>query len=92
MEPDDLIQQLRYFQRLRQDLERARLLCELIRKREKTKRELMRLREKELELQIYPIQYLLRRVLQTLKERDPNDIFAEPVDVSEVPDYLDFIQ
>ena len=92
MEPDDLIQQLRYFQRLRQDLERARLLCELIRKREKTKRELMRLREKELELQIYPIQYLLRRVLQTLKERDPNDIFAEPVNVSEVPDYLDFIQ
>ena len=52
----------------------------------------MRLREKELELQIYPLQYLLRRVLQTLKERDTNEIFADPVDVSEVPDYLDFIQ
>ena len=91
-QPDDLLGQLRYFQRLRQDLERARLLCELIRKREKTKRELMRIKEKELELQIYPLQYLMRRLLQTLKERDTNDIFADPVDISQVPDYLDFIQ
>jgi hypothetical protein len=92
VQPDDLLGQLRYFQRLRQDLERARLLCELIRKREKTKRELMRIKEKELELQIYPLQYLMRRLLQTLKERDNNDIFADPVDISQVPDYLDFIQ
>lgn len=92
VQPDDLLGQLRYFQRLRQDLERARLLCELIRKREKTKRELMRIKEKELELQIYPLQYLMRRLLQTLKERDTNDIFADPVDISQVPDYLDFIQ
>lgn len=92
LQHDDLLGQLRYFQRLRQDLERARLLCELIRKREKTKRELMRIKEKELELQIYPIQYLMRRLLQTLKERDTNDIFADPVDISQVPDYLDFIQ
>lgn len=91
-QPDDLIGQLRYFQRLRQDLERARLLCELIRKREKTKRELMRIKEKELELQIYPLQYLLRRLLSALIERDTNEIFAEPVDVSQVPDYLDFIK
>lgn len=91
-QPDDLLGQLRFFQRLRQDLERARLLCELIRKREKTKRELMRIKEKELELQIYPLQYLMRRLLQTLRERDTNEIFAEPVDVSQVPDYLDFIQ
>lgn len=87
-EADDFLSKLRYFQRLRQDLERARLLCELIRKREKTKRELMRIQEKELELKIYPLQYLLRLLLLALKEKDTNDIFAEPVDVSQVPDYL----
>lgn len=90
--PDDLLSQLRYFQRLRQDLERARLLCELIRKREKTKRELMRVREKELELTIYPFQHLMRSCLETIRERDVNEIFAEPVDVTQVTDYLEFIQ
>ncbi|XP_067095788.1 bromodomain and PHD finger-containing protein 3 [Osmerus mordax] len=84
-------EELRYWQKLRHDLERARLLVELIRKREKLKREQLKLQQASLELQLTPVLVLLRSTLDQLQEKDNAQIFSEPVDVKEVPDYLEFV-
>nr|KAF6362583.1 bromodomain and PHD finger containing 3 [Pipistrellus kuhlii] len=84
-------EELKYWQKLRHDLERARLLIELIRKREKLKREQIRVQQAALELELMPFHVLLRTTLDLLQEKDPAHIFAEPVSLSEVPDYLEFI-
>ncbi|CAK6983889.1 bromodomain-containing protein 1-like [Scomber scombrus] len=87
-----LKEQLKEWHRLRHDLERARLLLELIRKREKLKREEMKLQQSALEVQLTPFNILLRAVLSQLQEKDQYSIFAQPVSLKEVPDYLDHIK
>ncbi|XP_026223619.1 bromodomain and PHD finger-containing protein 3 isoform X2 [Anabas testudineus] len=82
---------LRYWQKLRHDLEKARLLVELIRKREKLKREQVKVHQAALELQLTPMLVLLRSTLDQLQEKDTAQIFAEPVNIKEVPDYLEFV-
>uniref|UniRef100_A0A3B5RF59 Bromodomain and PHD finger containing 3 n=1 Tax=Xiphophorus maculatus TaxID=8083 RepID=A0A3B5RF59_XIPMA len=94
-EPDEKLsaarEELRYWQKLRQDLERARLLVELIRKRERLKREQMKIQLAALELSLTPAQVLLKSTLDQLQEKDSAKIFSQPVNLSEVPDYLEFI-
>ncbi|KAM9705744.1 LOW QUALITY PROTEIN: bromodomain-containing protein 1 [Menidia menidia] len=87
-----LKEQLKEWHRLRHDLERARLLLELIRKREKLKREEIKLQETLLEMQLTPFSILLRALLDQLQAKDQARVFTQPVDLSEVPDYLDHIQ
>uniref|UniRef100_A0A3P9DUU4 Bromodomain and PHD finger containing 3 n=1 Tax=Maylandia zebra TaxID=106582 RepID=A0A3P9DUU4_9CICH len=82
---------LRYWQKLRHDLEKARLLVELIRKREKLKREQVKVHQAALEMQLTPVLALLRSTLDQLQEKDTAQIFTQPVDIKEVPDYLEFI-
>uniref|UniRef100_A0A1Y1KCC8 Peregrin n=1 Tax=Photinus pyralis TaxID=7054 RepID=A0A1Y1KCC8_PHOPY len=87
----ELCRQLKYWQCLRQDLERARLLCELVRKREKFKLEYIKATERCLNVELRPLQASLRKVLDLISAKDTNDIFSEPVDLEEVPDYLSVV-
>ncbi|XP_073522711.1 bromodomain and PHD finger-containing protein 3 isoform X2 [Phyllobates terribilis] len=82
---------IKYWQKLRHDLERARLLTELIRKREKLKREQVKLHQAAMELQLTPFNVFLRTTLDLLQEKDSANIFNEPVNLKEVPDYMDFV-
>lgn len=89
-EPDEKLsaarEELRYWQKLRQDLERARLLTELIRKRERLKREQMKIQQAALELKLTPTLVLLRTTLDQLQEKDTSKIFSQPVNLSEPMD------
>ena len=82
-----LKEQLKYWQRLRQDLEKARLLVELIRKRERLKRERVKIHQLIVELELQPLSYFLRNTLDQLREKDTQNIFSEPVNPNEAPDY-----
>ena len=63
-----MIEERRSLRRLRQDLERVRLLCELMRKREQRKRELILAHKDIIELKCYPFKYFLKALLTSLKE------------------------
>lgn len=76
-------EELKYWQKLRHDLERARLLIELIRKREKLKREQVKVQQAAMELQLTPFNVLLRTTLDLLQEKDAAQIFTEPVNLNE---------
>lgn len=88
----ELCRQLKYWQCLRQDLERARLLCELVRKREKLKKEYIRVKEQETMMTLAPLQNFMKQLLAAIQARDVGDIFGEPVDQNEVPDYSDVVK
>lgn len=87
----ELYQQLKYWQCLRQDLERARLLCELVRKREKLKCLQMKVNEEIVMIQLNPMEAALTKLLDLLEAKDTSEIFMEPVDTNEVPDYMDIV-
>ncbi|MBN3288097.1 BRPF1 protein, partial [Polyodon spathula] len=79
-----LKEQLKSWQRLRHDLERARLLVELIRKREKIKRESIKVQQLAMEVQLTPFLILLRNTLEQLQDKDTSNFFTDPVPLAEV--------
>lgn len=60
---------LKFWQQLRQDLERGRLLSELIRKRERIKRDIFRLFVTEIEFKIKPLVVFQLRFIDQLQVR-----------------------
>ena len=79
-----MIEERRSMRRLRQDLEKVRLLCELIRKREQRKRDLIVAEKNIMEVKLTPFMYFLKKLLEQLQEIDTSEIFAEPVSLLNV--------
>lgn len=74
-----------------QDLERARLLCELVRKRERLKAAFIRTMEQAVMMELNPLEAAMGRLLDSMFAKDEHGIFAEPVDIEDVPDYMDIV-
>ncbi|KAI1277990.1 Peregrin [Halotydeus destructor] len=78
--------------RLRQNLERARLSIELLRKREKIKKEAIKYFDNAADLQMQPFNQFLLNILGDLQAKDHQQLFAFPVDTKEIYDYLSFVK
>ena len=84
---------LSYYKRLRQDLEKARLLMELIRKRERLKLDQIKIDQVESYYEMNAFNgVFLQRLLGNLCELDKNKFFLSPVDADEVPTYYEEIK
>jgi len=84
-------EQLRYWQRLRHDLERARLLTEQIKKREKLKLQEISKSKQLTQLKMYPWGQFLKSCIEELKVFDTHEIFRRPVTDKEAPMYSKII-
>jgi bromodomain and PHD finger-containing protein 1 len=64
------------------------MLCE-VHKREKVKLAFVKIKEQCFLMQMNPLEAALRKILDHLKAKDTLEIYMEPVDTTEVPDYRD---
>lgn len=48
-------------------------------------------KEKCLWLQLRPLESVLRALLEAIKAKDTNGVFGQPVNIKEVPDYLEIV-
>lgn len=58
-----------------------------MRKREKLKVEYIKAKERCLKVELKPLEACMRKVLAQIRAKDTNEIFTEPVDLEDVPDY-----
>lgn len=87
------IKKLQFLLRLREDLEKVRMLAELARKREKEKlRQIRTIRSTLLEGLLFPQHVNLRQILERVMALDRGNLFLLPVSQQKVPDYYEVVK
>lgn len=87
------IKKLQFLLRLREDLEKVRMLAELVRKREKEKlRQVQVIRSTLVDGILFPYHDVLRKTLERVSGLDRTSLFLHPVSPQKVPDYYDVIK
>ncbi|KAL0579001.1 hypothetical protein V5O48_002996 [Marasmius crinis-equi] len=83
---------LEFLRQLQQDLEKAKALVELTRKRELKKRQQAELIRDVLTSSLFPYESKLRFAFENIIQMDRNDYFKNPVNKTEVPDYFEIVK
>ncbi|KAJ3343649.1 nuA3 HAT complex component nto1 [Gonapodya sp. JEL0774] len=74
-----------------EDLEKVRMLVELVRKRERAKLKISQIQAEYLEQIMFPLTSLMSACHTDILKLDKQEYFSHPVSVFDVPDYLDVI-
>ncbi|VDM98944.1 unnamed protein product [Thelazia callipaeda] len=77
---------------LRTNLERVRLLCELVKKREKLKKEFYDMTADLLNRLTKPLNTIMSDLIDKIASKDYNSVFAKPVSEKDVPGYSSVIK
>ncbi|KAI9329629.1 hypothetical protein BDR26DRAFT_922828 [Obelidium mucronatum] len=77
--------------KIRNDLERVRMLCELVKKRERERLKRSNTQLQIMDLCLNPLTFILRPILLEIRKLDVKGLFEEPVDLEAVPDYLSVV-
>ncbi|KAK6904299.1 hypothetical protein I203_105109 [Kwoniella mangroviensis CBS 8507] len=85
-------QKLKFLQMLRNDLEKVRMLAELVRKREKEKLRQVQLIKDVVDGFIFPYHGRLRVAFEKISALDRQSLYLHPVNRAEAPDYFEIIK
>ncbi|KAK8843325.1 hypothetical protein IAR55_006980 [Kwoniella newhampshirensis] len=85
-------QKLKFLQMLRNDLEKVRMLAELVRKREKEKLRQAQIVKDIVDNFIFPHHGKLRLTLEKISAMDRQELYLNPVSRAEASDYFDVIK
>ncbi|ORY33154.1 hypothetical protein BCR39DRAFT_521494 [Naematelia encephala] len=89
---EEKAKKLKFLTLLRNDLEKVRMLAELVRKREKEKLRQAQTIKDVVDSFIFPHYARLRLTLEKISAMDRNELFVHPVNRAEVPDYFEVIK
>ncbi|KAI0630656.1 hypothetical protein C8Q77DRAFT_1063453 [Trametes polyzona] len=89
---EEKVMKLDYMRRLRLDLERVRLIIDVIRHRESTKQKQQEQIQLVLSRFFFPHEPALRFTFEKIISHDRQGYFKSPVNKNEVPDYYDIIK
>jgi hypothetical protein len=83
----ELVKERKRFQYVRMQLEKTRMLVGQSLRRERIKRDQLVTDEQLFLMKVMPMRFVLEKTMEQFAKRDPDNVFANPVDLEAFPEY-----